>query len=243
VVTPQIHDWVRQSDIHTRLVHFDPAFLEGLEPSSSSPAVEYPRSATVKSGASSMAPAFIHQSNASLPPPSLRSYCASTEATPTETSISTGLASHFSGVRLLEDHNGVLTIPQAQLRAPVYECAFWYLSCGFLTSDKDEWETHCLSHFRGEEPPRTVQCPLCDWVTTQDNGLAAWSYRMHHVAYSHTMYGETLRTSRPDFEMFHYLWQRRLIDDQDLKELKGGNHNLTSPPGNFVETNGRQGRR
>jgi hypothetical protein len=37
-----------------------------------------------------------------------------------------------------------------------------------------------------------------------------------------------------------------LIDDQDLKELKGGNHNLTSAPPNFTVTNGwrtRSGRR
>jgi hypothetical protein len=32
-----------------------------------------------------------------------------------------------------------------------------------------------------------------------------------------------------------------LIDDADLKELKGGNHNLTHAPGNFVEMNDRRG--
>jgi hypothetical protein len=31
-----------------------------------------------------------------------------------------------------------------------------------------------------------------------------------------------------------------LIDDQDLKELKGGNHNLTWPPSNSIVTSGRR---
>lgn len=190
-----------------------------------------------------MAPALIHQSNASTHPPSLRSYYTNTEATPTETSISTGLASHFSGVPLLEDNNGVLEQPRAQMRAPVYECAFWFLSCGCIFADKEEWETHCLSHFRGEEPPRSVQCPLCEWATTCNDGWTSWELRMQHLAYEHNMLGQTLRTSRPDFMLFQHLWQKRLIDDQDLKELKGGNHNLSRPPGNFVETNSRGGRR
>jgi hypothetical protein len=66
---------------------------------------------------------------------------------------------------------------------------------------------------------------------------------MQHIACDHTMLGHTLRTSRPDFDLFHHLWRKRLIDDQDYKELLGGNHNLGRPPGNFVETNGRGGRR
>ncbi|KAF1851760.1 uncharacterized protein K460DRAFT_362506 [Cucurbitaria berberidis CBS 394.84] len=240
-VTPQLDNWVRSSDIHARLVHFDQAVLDGLEPNTSSPAVDYPRSATVKSGGSSMAPALIHQSNESTHPPSL-CYYTNTDATPTETSISTGLASHFSGVPLLEDNNGVLELPQTQIRTPVYECAFWFLSCGHIFTDKEEWETHCESHFRGEEPPRSVQCPLCEWEVHSNDGRASWNARMQHLAYEHTMVGHTLRTSRPDFMLFHHLWQKRLIDDQDLKELKGGNHNLTQPPGNFVETGGRRHR-
>lgn len=246
VVTPQIDDWMRQSgsDIHARLVHFDQAFLAGLVPNNSSPASDdcpRSRSATAKSAGSSMAPALIH--HASTHPPSLRSCYTNTEATPTETSISTGLASHFSGVPLLEDNNGVLELPRTQIKYPVYECTFWFLSCRDMFDDKEQWETHCLSHFRGEEPPRSVQCPLCDWATTCDDGWTSWNLRMQHLAYGHTMLGQTLRTSRPDFMLFQHLWQKRLIDDQDLKELKGGNHNLTSPPGNFVQTHVRGGRR
>jgi hypothetical protein len=244
VVTPQIHDWMLHqstSDIHARLagVHLDltaagagggeqaQAQLEGSR--------HYSRSL------SSMAPALIHQSAPSAHPPSLRS--CYTEATPTETSISTGLASHFTGVPLLEDNNGVLELQRAQHRTPVFECAFWFLDCAYISHNRDEWLVHCESHFRGEEPPRSVQCPLCDWRLACDDGWTAWSLRMQHLVQEHTMLGHTLRTARPDFDLFHYLWRRRLIDDQDLKELNGGNHNLHHPPGNFVETNGRVARR
>ncbi|KAF2464951.1 uncharacterized protein BDR25DRAFT_241489, partial [Lindgomyces ingoldianus] len=189
---------------------------------------------------SSMARAYLHQhSNASTHPPSLYNY---SEATPTETSISTGLASHFSGVPLLEEVNGVLERRPNQLRQPIFECSFWFLSCSYISHNQEEWRVHCLSHFRGEEPPKSVQCPLCeDFKYTSDNGWTSWNYRMDHVAYHHLL-GHTLRTSRPDFHLFQHLWQKRLIDDQDLKELKGGNHNLTRPPSNFTVTNGRRGR-
>ncbi|KAF1917078.1 hypothetical protein BDU57DRAFT_401974, partial [Ampelomyces quisqualis] len=191
---------------------------------------------------SSMAPALIHQSAASAHPPSLRS--CYTEATPTETSISTGLAHHLAvGVPLLEDNNGVLELPQPQTRTPVFECAFWFLGCGYISRNQDEWTTHCESHFRGEDPPQSVQCPLCEWHVTLEDGGESWNARMHHVACEHTMLGQTLRTSRPDFGLFHHLWCKRLIDDQDYKELRGGNHNLARPLGNFVETNGRERRR
>jgi hypothetical protein len=233
VLTRPLDAWVQQPDVSARLVHFDEGFLRGLE--QTHPESLLHAASTVKSG-SSMAPTLLHQSNPN--PPSLHS--CYTEATPTETSISTELVSHFSGVPLLEDNNGVLEIPRARFRTPVYECAFWFLKCNYVSPDKEEWETHCSSHFRGEEPPKTVQCPLCDWEVTCDLGWHAWSMRMHHLAYEHIMWGQTLRTSRPDFRLYEHLWQRRLIDAEDLKELKGGNHNLTHTPGNFVEINSRR---
>jgi hypothetical protein len=148
---------------------------------------------------------------------------------PTVSSISTGLASRFSGVPLLENNNGVLE-RRPLVRTPVYKCTFWYLSCSYISYDQEEWKTHCLSHFRGEEPPRSVQCPLCDQFTyAGDNGWVSWNHRMEHVAQHHDS-GETLRTSRPEFQLFDHLWQKRLIDDEDLRELKEGNHNLVRPP-------------
>ncbi|KAF1962979.1 hypothetical protein CC80DRAFT_399602 [Byssothecium circinans] len=250
VTQPQLGEWLQSPtrDIHARLVHFasssSSASADGPALSSNSynttpSSPNYPRS--IRSG-SSMAPTCLHQSNASTHPPSLYHY---SDATPTETSISTGLASQFSGVPLLEPVigiEGLLERRPNQYRQPLYECAFWFLSCSYISYDEEEWKEHCLSHFRGEDPPRSVQCPLCDFQATYHDGRIAWEARMEHIAQVHTSIGQTLKTSRPDFGLFQHLWQKRLIDDQDLKELKGGNHNLTRPPTNFVTTNGRRER-
>ncbi|KAH7075475.1 hypothetical protein BKA63DRAFT_414073 [Paraphoma chrysanthemicola] len=234
--SPQTESWVRQSasNIHARLagVHFDLALADDDEGPSSPQREHYPRSR-----GSSMAPALVHQFTPSAYPPSLHS--CRTEATPTETSISTGLASHLPGVQLLEENNGVLEISRPLIRTPVYECAFWFLSCSYISHNQEEWMVHCEAHFQGEEPPQAVQCPLCEWSAETDDGRMSWNARMQHLATSHTMLGQTLRTSRPDFHLFQHLWRKRLIDNEDLKELNGGNHNLERPPGNFVETNRR----
>ncbi|KAH7398831.1 hypothetical protein DE146DRAFT_507655 [Phaeosphaeria sp. MPI-PUGE-AT-0046c] len=257
VVTRQTEDWVHQSATESRIarlalagVHFDledpDEGLEDTDTPSSPLRAEYSRSVRSGSRASSMAPALIHQSAPSAHPPSLISISNScyTEATPTETSISTGLANHLSaGVTLLEDNNGVLELPRAQIHTPIYECVFWFLSCRYISHCQEEWTTHCESHFRGEDPPHAVQCPLCDWIWSHPDGRTSWSAKMQHLAQEHTMLGQTLRTSRPDFDLFHHLWRKRLIDDQDYKELLGGNHNLGRLPGNFVELNGRERRR
>jgi hypothetical protein len=237
--SPQLDDWVRQPDFAARLTNLGESSLPGLASPTHISSPTYTR--TIKSSQSSMAGGAIlhHQPTASAP--SLRYSFTTTEATPTETSISTGLAGQFPGVPLLEENaHGILEVPRAALTLPVYECAFWFLSCPYVSTDQAEWETHCLSHFRGEEPPSTSQCPLCDWTYTHDDGRTSWHWRMQHLAFEHTMLGHTLRTSRPDFNLFRFLWNRRLIDDEDLKELNGGNHNLTNVPGSFVETGGRR---
>lgn len=149
------------------------------------------------------------------------------------TSTSTELASRFSGVPLLEDENGVLV---RQLNKPclsTYECSFWFLNCCYVSEDQEEWRTHCLSHFEGEDPPKSILCPLCDFQGTWEDGWTAWDARQSHLSDQHFSRGETLKTSRPDFHLFQHLWQKRLIEDQDLKELKGGTHNLTRPPLNL----------
>ncbi|KAF2116960.1 hypothetical protein BDV96DRAFT_491250, partial [Lophiotrema nucula] len=236
VTAPQLDEWLSSPtrEISARLVHLSQAF-DGPGPSSSTPRPPNPRS---HRSDSSMAPACIHQSStASTQAPSLFNY---SEATPTETSIDTGLASRFTGVPLLEEVNGVLERPPNRIHAPAFECSFWFLSCSYISYDQEEWRIHCLSHFRGEEPPKSVTCPLCEeFRYTGDSGWTAWDFRMDHVAYHHLL-GTTLRASRPDFHLFQHLWQKRLIDDQDLKELKGGNHNLTRPPSNFTSPGGRR---
>ncbi|KAL5114084.1 hypothetical protein ACEQ8H_008016 [Pleosporales sp. CAS-2024a] len=250
---PRTESWVNSLDaelLHARLargVHFaeperSPSPPPPLSSSSSSHAGEShpPSSLRMRSASwgSSKSVPLIQQTR----PPSLVSFF--TEATPTETSIETGLANHLPGAVLLEENNdGVLELPRQHVPVPMYECVFWFLSCGYVSHNQDEWTTHCESHFRGNEPPASVQCPLCDWEMTLDDGRASWALKMQHLATQHTMLGQTLRTSRPDFHLFTFLWNHRVIRDADFKELIGGNHNLSQPPGNFVETNGRERRR
>lgn len=53
----------------------------------------------------------------------------------------------------------------------------------------------------------------------------------------HTRNGQRLATSRPDFHLFKYLWQQRVINDTDYQELMG-NYHLDHGPRPFVLTNG-----
>jgi hypothetical protein len=122
---------------------------------------------------------------------------------------------------LPEDNKDVLEQPLADEQEPQYNCAFWFLDCNFLSQDKEVWKSHSLSHFYGEEPPRSVICPLCAWEVSCDTGWDAWDLKAEHLLEQHLFLGETLRTARPDFHLFTHLWQKRLIDDLDLKELKG----------------------
>jgi hypothetical protein len=62
--------------------------------------------------------------------------------------------------------------------------------------------------------------------------------RTDHVA-AHLRRGESVRNSRPDFYLCQHMWQKRLIDDQDLKELKSGYPSLLNPRDNLTPTNGR----
>jgi hypothetical protein len=190
-------------------------------------------------------PASVVSVDASVP--SLVS--ASSVPTQTDTSISTALA-HIDGalssLPLLEDAGeGLLErgMPTPR-RNPVLECSFGFLSCDFITRNQEEWKVHCLSHFCGVEPPRKVQCPLCDTFSVECNdGTEAWTARLEHVARAHHAVGETLRTSRPDFDLFAYLWRQRLIDDAEYKELKGGTHILSGPRRAFTTTEGSRRQR
>ncbi|KAF2629773.1 hypothetical protein BU25DRAFT_274017 [Macroventuria anomochaeta] len=236
-----IQDWEQDSsiDFQGRLVQIGYAALELEAPHSYSSSSPYGYPLSILSS-SSMAP-IVHQShasNASDYPPSLHS-CHTQSNTITDSSISTSLADQCAGKPLLDEVDGVLMQQLAEANTPEYECVFWFLNCSYVSRIESEWNTHCLSHFRGKNPPRAVQCPLCAWQTICNEGPEAWNLKMEHLASTHLAYGWNLRAARPDFDLFQYLWQQRLIGDQDLKELKGGNHNLTHPPENFVETNGR----
>lgn len=246
-----LNTWIRQStnDIYGRLAELGDFAFTGLEPSHSQRArVRRSEPRSVDSNTFSMTPTLVHQSHASNTSNGTPSLSSSTLITDTETStldesVSTGLANQLAGFPTLEEIDGILHQPLSATWRPTFECLFWFLNCAYLSHDQEEWETHCRSHFCGEDPPRSVSCPLCDWERSLDSGSEAWSLKMRHLAEEHFHFGQSLSASRPDFHLFTYLWQKRLIDDQDLKELKGGNHNLTHPPTNFVTTDRPRSRR
>ncbi|OJD35601.1 zinc c2h2 [Diplodia corticola] len=175
---------------------------------------------------STVASASAYSSSRAGGPPSLihddRTSCAESS------SVDTEYGKIVQGVRLLEpDADGVLVQPPPAT-TPVYECTFHFLACRFWTRDEADWRLHNLCHFHGNPPPRSVTCPLCDqWGFDGADGAAAWDARMSHLA-AHVRMGATLATSRPDFKLFRYLWQKRIIDDAEYKELNG--RGSLSPP-------------
>lgn len=147
-------------------------------------------------------------------------------------SVCTGDSSLLLNQNVLTvDQDGALThIPPAQPR-PIYPCSFHFLRCPYWFDNVGEWYTHCLSHFRGHEPPKTVRCPYCTTFGPYQfpNGLEAWRSRMNHIANAHVRTGVLPPTVRPDIELFQHLWRKRIINDAESKELYA-HHTLSEAP-------------
>lgn len=214
-----LHYWAESpNDIHSRLVAFGDFEHSGLEPQ-----IAYSEPLSIADTSFSMAPTLVDQYT-----PSLSSFTAFTTTEPYQPESPTSTP-----------HTPQTSFPPP---TPSYKCLFWFLTCPYHSPSQSEWETHCLTHFRGEPPPRKVSCPLCDWACSRTTGSEAWALRTRHLA-EHLRAGHALAASRPDYALFTHLWQRRLIGDQDLKELKGGNHNLTRGCESFVTVDPTAGRR
>ncbi|KAL9054272.1 MAG: hypothetical protein Q9162_004230 [Coniocarpon cinnabarinum] len=120
----------------------------------------------------------------------------------------------------------------------VYECAFSWLDCTHEFDNIDHWKTHSLWHFRGHEPPKDIQCPLCDFNRRGfRNGYDAWRVRLDHVARHHQQ-GQDLSASRPDFGLIEFLFKKKLLNDALCKRLK-----LRGAVGNQVTTSTETRRR
>ncbi|KAF2231803.1 hypothetical protein EV356DRAFT_437326, partial [Viridothelium virens] len=128
------------------------------------------------------------------------------------------------------DYEDVLRYDIFQPRAPRFPCCFYFLSCPYWSYNINDWKTHCRSHLHWNLPPSKVQCPYCDALGSQrfTNGAEAWEARMHHIA-DHHIRGARVEQARPDFGLFNYLWQVRVISNAQLHELRQ-NHILLNPP-------------
>ena len=129
------------------------------------------------------------------------------------------------------DESGALiqVIPKTTPKT-TYPCCFYFLRCDHSFDSIEDWETHCLSHFRGHSPPKTVQCPYCDWfgIRTFNNASEAWQTRIRHIVYHHDQEGLTIREARPDFRLFRHLWNKKIINGDQLQSLMRYPHSLES---------------
>ena len=142
------------------------------------------------------------------------------------TSLSSSIGIRSLGVpRLLESPggiNGALEISSINPRTQ-FECPFSFQFCLLIFNDFDEWFRHSLKHFHQAGPPTFSKCGFCDMQFSTTKGLECWKARMEHVALHHRV-GARLAHARPDFELFKYLWSKKLIDSADYKSLLGHVH-------------------
>jgi hypothetical protein len=135
-------------------------------------------------------------------------------------SANTDLASDLGGVQLLEeDLDGVLVVPSTRRSTCNHPCLFHVLACNENFDEEEEWKVHVLSHFRGNDPPTEAQCPLCSWKLANSTPSKAWVLMLHHVAIDHFKHGHTLATSRPDFALYKFLYNRKILNEPQYKAL------------------------
>ena len=181
----------------------------------------------------------------------LLSGSSSLAALTSETSVSTASISSSLGVRSLAPRmlvspvvgDGPLVIPQISHPLQL-ECPFNFRFCLLTFNNFDDWWEHSLTHFGKPGPPNSSRCCFCDMEFDAATGLECWQKRMEHVELHHQI-GARLAHARPDFKMFEYLWNKRLITSAEYKDLKGnGNRNEAarswhSPPLSPVDDHGR----
>jgi hypothetical protein len=143
--------------------------------------------------------------------------------------------------RLLElDSQGALQIPP--LRHPaVFECPFNFLNCLMTFTSFSEWLRHSQTHFGKVEPPTRNKCCFCDRTFAAPKGKASWREKLEHVQLHHQL-GHRLAHARPDFELYLYLWQKRVIDDVQYRALLGESSRATAErgtPGAYTVFNDR----
>ncbi|KAL8801259.1 MAG: hypothetical protein Q9200_007002 [Gallowayella weberi] len=114
------------------------------------------------------------------------------------TSIASSMAArHLDSLPLLEqDQAGALIIAPPR-RSKVLECPFNLLFCykDFADTNLEEWILHSLTHFRHGSrpvlPPTSNQCVFCPAVFES-----------------------------PDFKLYTYLWNHRVISDADYRDIR-----------------------
>lgn len=151
------------------------------------------------------------------------------------TTTTSGSVASSMGIRalgplriLVPDVDNVLQV--APLQGPMsFECPFSFLHCLLTFSSFTDWVAHSMTHFATAGPPDRSECCFCDKKFSGDTPAKSWLKRMGHVATHHQL-GHRLAHGRPMFDLFHYLWGKRLIDDAMHKELVGHGSGQTGYP-------------
>ena len=130
----------------------------------------------------------------------------------------------LQGLLVQEQHSGL-----RRPHDPIFECPFNFLSCQRTFSSEADWTSHSLTHFDGIEPPRSINCRFCDQRFQADTGLMCWYQRMEHTAVHHTN-GARLAYGRPDFEMYLFCWQTKILSNENYRHLHGYSGGRASTP-------------
>jgi hypothetical protein len=116
--------------------------------------------------------------------------------------------------RILEpDHSGALQVPPIR-RPPEYQCIFWFLHCNKTFDNEVQWKAHLERHFGGAGPPKSNTCCFC-------TEKFEWKELLRHLKTKHFVLGHRVGHCRLDFELVNYLKNKRIITDQDWKDLQG----------------------
>jgi hypothetical protein len=120
---------------------------------------------------------------------------------------------------LVSDGNQAIQIAPLEGN-PVYECPFSFILCFFNFSSINDWSQHTLTHFRGVPPPQRNKCCFCEDEWHSQNGKESWKAKLEHLAV-HFHLGHRLAHARPDFGLHRYMWEQRLMRDEDYWLLLG----------------------
>ena len=151
-----------------------------------------------------------------------QSLAALTRASSCETSSSVpssmGVRQLGSPTILSQDGAGALVATPR--RGGALECPFNLLYCFQDFADERDWILHSLTHFKDGTPPKSNRCCFCEATFNSYDGIQSWQDRMNHVFLHHRL-GHRLSHSRPDFQLYTYLWKARVISDTVYRDIKG----------------------
>ena len=142
-------------------------------------------------------------------------------STATDWSPSTSMGIRQLGEQNLleQDQSGVLILPTPRTPS-ILECPFNLLNCHSTFSVRADWILHSVGHFCRVKPPKKNKCCFCESKFYSEDAVASWQNRMEHV-FLHHCFGHRLAHARPDFELYEYLWQNKVISGPVYRDIKG----------------------